>query len=65
MVARVGTYAQQNLMLTQTLRTQALMSERQAQLGTGKIGQTYQAVAKDTQRLITFENKMARAEQFA
>lgn len=64
MVARIGTYAQQNLMITQTLRTQALMSERQTQLGTGKIGQSYQAVSKDTQRLITFENKMARAEQY-
>lgn len=64
MVTRVGTHAQQSLLITQTLKTQAYLYERQDQIATGKVGRTYQSVVKDSQRLVTMENQLSRAEQY-
>ncbi|MGF1624993.1 MAG: flagellin [Alphaproteobacteria bacterium] len=64
MVTRVGSYAQQTLIMSQTMKTQAHLYERQDQLSTGKVGHSYQAVVKDSQRLVTIENQLSRAEQF-
>jgi flagellar hook-associated protein 3 FlgL len=64
MVTRVGSYAQQTLIVSQTLKTQAYLYEKQDQLSSGKVGRTYQAVVKDSQRLVTMENQLSRAEQF-
>lgn len=64
MVDRIGSYAQQTLIVSHTLRTQSYLYERQEQLATGKVGTSYTAVGANAQRLITIENQLARAEQY-
>ena len=64
MVDRIGSYAQQSLIVSQTLKTQTYLYERQEQLATGKVGTSYTAVGASAQRLITIENQLARAEQY-
>lgn len=64
MVTRVGSYAQQNLLIAQTMKTQSYLYERQDQIATGKVGRTYQSVVQDSQRLVTIENQLSRADQY-
>ena len=64
MVTRVGSYAQQTLITSQTLKTQTYLYQRQEQVATGKVGQSYQSVVRDSQRLVTMENHLSRAEQY-
>jgi flagellar hook-associated protein 3 FlgL len=64
MVTRVGSYAQHSLIVAQTMKTQSFLYERQDQIATGKVGRTYQSVVKDSQRLVTIENQLSRAEQY-
>ncbi|MEZ5669613.1 MAG: flagellin [Alphaproteobacteria bacterium] len=64
MAIRVGNYAQHSLILSQTLKTQATLYDRQDQLSTGKVSRGYQPIASDTRRLVTVETQLSRAEQY-
>ena len=61
---RVATLAQHTLMLDSISKTQSRVFERQAQIASGKEARTFDDIARETQRLIGFENQMARAEEF-
>ncbi|MGE4220451.1 MAG: hypothetical protein AB7G39_13470 [Alphaproteobacteria bacterium] len=63
-VTRVGTAAQQQLVINAALRAQGRVLDTQAQLATGKKTQVYSGIANDTNRLITVKSDLAKAEQF-
>lgn len=61
---RVATLAQHTVMLDSISKTQNRVFERQAQIASGKEARTFDDIARESQRLIGFENQMARAEEF-
>jgi flagellar hook-associated protein 3 FlgL len=64
MVVRIGTLAQQKLIIGATLTTQARLADTQVQIATGKKSQSYSGLARDTSRLLNLKNELAKAEQF-
>ena len=63
-VTRVGTAAQQQLVINSALRGQSRVLDTQAQLASGKKSQVYSGLSNDTNRLITVKSDLAQAEQF-
>ena len=64
MVTRIGSFANQQLILNAALRTQALLSESQIQAATGKKSQTFSGISEDTSRLVNLKNELAKSQQF-
>lgn len=63
-LTRVGTAAQQQLVINSALRAQARVLDTQGQIATGKQTQVYSGLAPDANRLITAKSDLAQAEQF-
>lgn len=64
MVARIGSFANQQLILDATLRTQSQLAETRLQAATGKKSQTFSGIAPDSSRLVNLKNEVAKAEQY-
>ena len=64
MVTRIGSFANQQLILNATLRTQSLLSESQLQVATGKKSQVFSGISEDTSRLLNLKNELAKSQQF-
>jgi len=64
MVARIGSFANQQLILDATLRTQSQLAETRLQAATGKKSQTFSGIARDSSRLVNLKNEVAQAEQY-
>lgn len=63
-MTRVAPYAQQQLILFQTLRQQESMFDRQVQLSTGLVAQQYSGIANQANRLVSTEAAITRTGQF-
>ena len=63
-MTRVAPFAQQRLVLFNTLSHQSKMLEKQVQLSSGKVSLHYAGIARDTNRLITNEAAKTRTLQF-
>jgi flagellar hook-associated protein 3 FlgL len=64
MVARIGTFTNQRLILDATLRTQANLADTQLQIATGKKTQSFSGLDEDVTRLANLKNDLAKSEQF-
>ncbi len=64
MVARIGSFANQQLILDATLRTQSQLSETRLQAATGKKSQIFSGIAQDSSRLVNLKNEVAKADQY-
>jgi|GEM_PF-349273 len=64
MVARIGSFANQQLILDATLRTQSQLAETRLQAATGKKSQSFSGIAPDSSRLVNLKNEVAKAEQY-
>ena len=64
MVTRIGTFANQQLILDATLRTQSQLAETQLQIATGKKSQSFSGLSLETSRLVNLKNELAKSEQF-
>jgi flagellar hook-associated protein 3 FlgL len=64
MVARIGTFTNQQLILNATLRTQASLADTQLQVATGKKTQSFSGLDEDVTRLANLKNDLAKSEQF-
>lgn len=64
MVARIGSFANQQLILDATLRTQSRLAETQLQAATGKKSQIFSGIAPDSSRLVNLKNEVAKSEQY-
>ena len=63
-MTRVAPYAQQQLILFQTLRQQESMFDRQTQLSTGVVSQQYSGISNQANRLVATEAAISRTDQF-
>lgn len=61
---RIGTRAQQQLLISATLRTQNRVMDAQTQVATGKKTQQFSGIASDASRLVTIKGELARTDQF-
>lgn len=61
---RVADFAQHQLTLSYTMRTQGNVAERQIEIASGKRAQQYSTIATDTSELVNIERSVARTEQF-
>ncbi len=64
MVARIGSFANQQLILDATLRTQSQLAETRLQAATGKKSQIFSGIASDSSRVVNLKNEVAKAEQY-
>ncbi len=64
MVSRIGSFAQNQIILNATLNTQARLFESQTQVASGKRSQTFSGIAEDSQRLLNAKADLAKSEQF-
>ena len=64
MVSRIGSFAQNQIILNATLNTQARLVESQTQGASGKRSQTFSGIAEDSQRLLNAKADLAKSEQF-
>ena len=64
MVSRIGSFAQNQIILNATLNTQARLFETQTQVASGKRSQTFSGIAEDSQRLLNAKADLAKSEQF-
>lgn len=64
MVARIGTFTGQQLILDATLRNQARLADTQLQVATGKKSQTFSGLEQDVPRLTNLKNDLAKSEQY-
>jgi len=63
-MTRVATLAQHILIQNTVAKTMERVFERQSQIASGKETTTFQGISKETQRLINFEARMTRADEF-
>ena len=63
-MTRIAPFAQQQLILQQTLNVQARTFDAQVQIATDKKSQDYAGIASDSGRLISLETSRSRTEQF-
>ena len=61
---RIGSFAAQNLTLSQNMETQARMQEHRIQISTGKKAQAYDGISADTRRLEGLETKHQQISSF-
>ncbi len=61
---RVANFAQHQLNLSYTMRTQSSVAERQIEMASGKRAQQYSAISSDASELVNIERSVARTEQF-
>lgn len=61
---RVATLAQQQLITSNTLRTQRNVNDLQVQIASGKKTQAFSGIADDASRLVNFKSEVSQAEQF-
>jgi len=61
---RVADYAQYQLTLSYTMRTQSSVAERQIEIASGKRAQQYSSISTDASELVNIERSVARTEQF-
>src|SRR3546814_8127042 len=61
---RIGTRAQQQLLISATLRTQNRVMDAQTQVATGKKTQQFSGIASDASRLVTIKGELSRTDQF-
>ena len=61
---RVANYAQHQLTMSYTMRTQGNVAERQIEIASGKRAQQYSSIASDSSQLVNIERAVARTEQF-
>jgi flagellar hook-associated protein 3 FlgL len=64
MVTRIGTFTNQQMILSATLRNQARFADTQLQVATGKVSQTFSGISQDTSRLTNLKNELAKTEQY-
>lgn len=64
MVSRIGSFANQQLILDATLRTQSQLAETRLQAATGKKSQIFSGIAQDSSRLVNLKNEVAKADQY-
>ena len=64
MVSRIGSFANQQLILDATLRTQSQLAETRLQAATGKKSQVFSGIAQDSSRLVNLKNEVAKADQY-
>jgi flagellar hook-associated protein 3 FlgL len=64
MVARIGSFANQQLILDATLRTQSQLAETRLQAASGKKSQIFSGIAQDSSRLVNLKNEVAKADQY-
>jgi len=64
MVARVGTFANQQVLIARMMETQQRVYDGQTQVGTEKKSQTYFGIASDVSRLLNLENERGRVQRF-
>jgi len=63
-MTRVGTFAQQKLLMFHTLRTQDRLFDGSIQLASGQKSQNYAGISKDVTRLLAVETAQTRAQQY-
>ncbi|MCZ6840309.1 MAG: hypothetical protein O7G13_13660 [Alphaproteobacteria bacterium] len=63
-MTRIGTFAQQKLLMFYTLRTQDRLFTHSIQLATGQKAQQYTGIAKDVSRLLGVETAQMRAKEY-
>lgn len=63
-MTRVGTFAQQQLLMYHTMRTQDRLFDGSIQLASGQKSQSYAGISQDVTRLIAVETAQARAQQY-
>jgi flagellin-like hook-associated protein FlgL len=63
-MTRIAPYAQQQLVMFNTLRTQARLYEGQLQIATGQRSQIYAGLATETNRLLSVEASFTRTSQY-
>jgi flagellar hook-associated protein 3 FlgL len=61
---RVADFAQHQLTLSYTMRTQGSVAERQIEIASGKRAQQYSTIPTDSSQLVNIERSVARSEQF-
>lgn len=61
---RVANFAQHQLTLAYTMRTQSSLAERQIEIASGKRAQQYSSIAGDATQLVNIERSVVRTEQF-
>ncbi len=61
---RVADFAQYQLTLSYTMRTQSSVAERQIEIASGKRAQQYSSISTDASELVNIERSVARTEQF-
>lgn len=64
MVSRIGSFANQQLILDATLRTQSQLAETRLQAASGKKSQIFSGIAPDSSRLVNLKNEVAKSEQY-
>lgn len=62
MVGRISTFVVSGRLNSENLRLQTELSKAQIQMSSGKIGQSYAATGRATQRLLNTQNDLARIE---
>ena len=63
-MTRIAPFAQQQLILSQSLNAQARVFDLQTQVATGKTAQDYAGISKDAGRLLSLETARSRNSQF-
>lgn len=63
-MTRIAPYAQQQLAMFNTLRTQERMYDSQLQIATGQRSQTYSGIAQNANRLLSIEASYTRTNQY-
>ena len=61
---RVANFAQHQLTMSYTMRTQESLAERQIQIASGKRAQLYSTIANQSSELVNVERSVARTQQF-
>jgi flagellar hook-associated protein 3 FlgL len=62
---RVANFAQHQLTMSYTMRTQGSLAERQIQIASGKQAQSYASIASQSSELVNVERSIARTTQFS
>jgi len=63
-MTRVGTFAQQKLLLFHTMRTQNSLFDRSIQLASGQKAQQYSGISRDVSRLLAVETAQMRTREY-
>lgn len=62
---RVANFAQHQLTMSYTMRTQSSVAERQIQIASEKRAQQYSSISADASQLVNIERSVARTQQFS